>query len=203
MAADLSHSGRTPLRTGCGSVPILCPSSHSGARAPKPGSSLPAISPGTGRASFRPARSDSPRSDRRRKTPDFFAPNLSGRARPTPTGRTAPPSRPTPGGKNHLMFRAPADRRRIADRRGWRTVSEIGFGPDEREPEPGDIDHVDLSAGSNRRVHLTRGQRMPGAVTIQSAVRRALARVPKTRPPAGGPRSHRSVFVGSRTLASG
>jgi len=41
------------------------------------------------------------------------------------------------------------------------------------------------------------------AVTIQSAFGRALARAPKTRPPAGGRRSPRPVFASSRAMASG
>lgn len=45
--------------------------------------------------------------------------------------------------------------------------------------------------------------RIHRAATIQSAEDRALARTPKRRPPAGGRRSHRSVFACSRTLASG
>jgi hypothetical protein len=45
--------------------------------------------------------------------------------------------------------------------------------------------------------------RIHRAATIQSAEDRALARAPKTRPPAGGRRSHRSVFACSRTMASG
>lgn len=69
--------------------------------------------------------------------------------------------------KNHPRFRAPDDPLRGADRRGWRTVIELRFETEERKLQPGDIDHVHLVAGCDRRRRVSRGQRMPVVPSVR------------------------------------
>jgi len=92
-----------------------------------------------------------------------------------PAGWAGPWSPPPPGWSRPDSGGEPVPQRVSGGRRDWL------FG---RSPQP---------PATGREIHRARN-RAPLAGTIQSAAGRALARAPKTRPPAGGRRSHPSGF---------
>lgn len=132
--------------------------------------------------------SDSPRGSRRGRSRSFSTPGSRFSSAPPssmcfacflpmacPAGWAGPWSPPPPGWSRPDSGGEPVPQRVSGGRR------DRLFG---RSPQP---------PATDREIHRARN-RDPVAGTIQSAAGRALARAPKTRPPAGGRRSHPSGF---------